>query len=277
MTAESTADRATRSSIPSGDDKSAVGGAPAVDLAARILKLLTRYRVSEAGLTLISSELGAPKASCLRVLRTLEGHGFLRLNADTKKYSLGPYAVVLGARAEENVDYLSAIRPILAEAAERTGCTAVLIQQVAANRMMYLAKHEPTSRTRVNISIGNRFPITDVSFGKWLLAYTSAEERETILADGLRQVTPNTMTDVNIYRAQLEEIREVGVLVSKEEYVLGVTAISCPIFDVHNKFLGVLAVLGMASAIEENLDSVTDQIRLISLDCHLGGAPMTDR
>jgi IclR family KDG regulon transcriptional repressor len=248
-------------------------GAPAVDLAARVLKLLTRYRMSEATLTMISTELEAPKASCLRVLRTLESHGLLRYNEDNKKYSLGPYAVVLGARAEENIDYLSALRPLLREAAERTGCTAVLIQQIDENRMTYLAKHEVTNRLRVNISIGNRFPITEVSYGKWLLAYAPAEVRDALLLNGLRQVTPYTVVDRDEYLAQLDEIRADGILVSREEYVLGVTAVSCPVFDVHDQFLGVLAVLGLIGADDgSTLDSVVTAMREISQQCYLSGA-----
>jgi DNA-binding IclR family transcriptional regulator len=248
--------------------------APAVDLAARILKLLTRYRMSEATLTMISTELSAPKASCLRALRVLESHGLLRLNPDTKKYSLGPYAVVLGARAEENSDYLSVIRPLLREAAERTGCTAVLVQQVDDNRMMYLAKHEATSRLRVNISIGNRFPITEVSYGKWLLAFASADVRDALLTDRLRQVTPYTVIDRDRYLTQLDEIRTAGVLVSREEYVLGITAVSCPVFDAHGRFLGVLAVLALMSAADPStLGTVVATIREISHKCYLNGLP----
>jgi IclR family transcriptional regulator, KDG regulon repressor len=246
--------------------------APAVDLAARILKLLTRYRMSEATLTMISTELQAPKASCLRVLRTLEGHGLLRYDADTRRYSLGPYAVVIGARAAENIDYLAGLRPLLREASERTGCTSVVVQQVDANRMMYLAKHEGTNRLRVGISIGNRFPVTEVSYGKWLLAYAPAEVRDALLADGLRKVTPHTVVDRETYLAQLEEIRQDGVLVSREEYVLGVTAVSCPVFDVHEKFLGVLAVLGLIPASdEETMAAVVATMRDIAKKCYLSG------
>jgi DNA-binding IclR family transcriptional regulator len=64
------------------------------------------------------------------------------------------------------------------------------------------------------------------------------------------------------------------VLVSREEYVLGVSAVSCPVFDVHGKFLGVLAVLGLIPAGEEQtLASVVATIRELGARCHLGGAP----
>lgn len=230
-------------------------GAPAADVAARILKLLSRYRTAKGTLTEISTELAVPKASCLRVLRTLQAHGFLAYDPLTRQYSLGTYALILGARAEESLDYMASLRSLLREASERTELTAVLVQRVDAERMMYVAKQESLARHRVNISVGNRFPITEVSYGKWIMAYSSPEERSVLLTDGLRQVTPATTTDVDLYLKQVEQSRRDGVLVSNGEYVKGITAISSPAFDARGGLLGVLAVLGMAPMLDRKTTS----------------------
>jgi IclR family transcriptional regulator, KDG regulon repressor len=221
---------------------------PSVDLAARILQLLSRYRTARSTLTEIANATGDSKTTCLRVLKTLQGHGLVRYDPETHRYSLGITAVVIGARAEETLDYVSYVKPCLTEASDRTDLTAVLIQRVSEDRLMYVAKQESLSRARVNISVGNRFPITEVSYGKWLLAYIDPPEREKILASGLRQVTPATLTDVSAYRDQLSEIRDAGVLISFEEYVPGVCAISAPILKNPDDLLGVMAVLGTASS-----------------------------
>jgi IclR family KDG regulon transcriptional repressor len=221
---------------------------PSVDLAARILQLLSRYRTTRSTLTEIANATGDSKTTCLRVVKTLQGHGLVRYDADTHRYSLGLTAVVIGARAEEALDYVSYVRPCLTEASDRTNLTAVLIQRVTDDRLMYVAKQESLSRARVNISVGNRFPITEVSYGKWLLAYASPDEREKVLAAGLRQVTPATLTDVSAYRDQLNQIRDEGVLISVEEYVPGVCAVSAPILKSPTDLLGVMAVLGLASS-----------------------------
>jgi IclR family KDG regulon transcriptional repressor len=221
---------------------------PSVDLAARVLQLLSRYRTARSSLTEVASATGDNKTTCLRVLKTLQIHGLVRYDDDTHQYSLGIGAVVIGARAEEGLDYVSYVKPCLKEASERTSLTAVLVQRVSDDRLMYVAKQESLSRARVNISVGNRFPITEVSYGKWLLAYIDPAEREKILASGLRQVTPATLTDVAAYREQLSQIRADGVLVSLEEYVPGVCAISAPILKGESDLLGVMAVLGLASS-----------------------------
>src|SRR3954467_14908149 len=99
-------------------------------VAARILKLLTRYRLARATLTQIAGELAVPKSSCSRILKALVEEGLLSYDSLTKLYSLGPYAIVIGSRASENVDYLKAVRVALQELAARTSLTAAWIQRV---------------------------------------------------------------------------------------------------------------------------------------------------
>ena len=225
---------------------------PSVDTAARVLALLSRYSTKSLTLSEIMTSLEVSKATCLRVLKTLEMHGLLKFEAASKRYSLGYYCVVLGARAEEGLDYLAYVRPLLVEAARQTELTAVFVQRVGADRMMYVAKEEPQRATSVNVSIGNRFPITDVSYGKWVLAYAGAEERAQLIAGGLRQMTAATVVDPDRYLADVESAYREGILTSESEYVRGVTAVSCPVVDVQSNLVGVITVLGFTEALQGN-------------------------
>lgn len=225
--------------------------APAVDLAVRILEVLSRRATQSSTLTEICKVLGSNKATSLRILRTLQARSMVHYDENTKRYSLGMAAVVIGSRAEESIDHLARLRPILIDAAEWTQMTAVLIERVSPDRMMYIAKEERIAGTHVTVSVGNRFPITDVSYGKWVIGYSSEEESEKLLAPGLRQVTPHTVTDIDDYRKSVAKACSDGVLLSRDEYVPGVTAISCPVFD-RGRLLGVLAVLGLTSGLSSD-------------------------
>lgn len=246
---------------------------PSVDTAAQVLALLSRYRSSACTLSEICRTLNVAKTTCLRVLKTLESHGMLRYDADTRRYSLGYFCVVLGARAEESLDYLGNVRPLLSECARRTGLTAAFAQRVSADRLMYTAKHQGGDTAHLTISVGNRFPITATSFGKWVLALTDEADRDRVLADGLPQMTPHTTTDIEKYRAQLEKLEPGGVIVSRSEYVPGVLAVSCPVINAHRGLLGVLAVLGLTEAVSDGvLDSLRTIMRDISARCTLTGS-----
>lgn len=252
-----------------------------MDLAVRILKRLTRYDSAHATLTEICIHLDAPKSSCLRVLRTLESHGLVRHDPRTRQYSLGTWALVLGARAQESIEFIPTLQGLLTEASEGTGLTSVFVQRIDSGRMMYIAKQEARARLGISVSVGNRFPITEVSYGQWLLAYMPPQERDEILVGGLRSVTPNTITDRNQYRARLDRIRAEGVLVSRGEYVPGICATSCPIFDTRDSLLGVLTVLDtMPSMTRVQEHEITGLIRDIgkrSRDVFRGSPPDFER
>lgn len=242
--------------------------APSVDMAARILKYLSRYKTKQGTLSEISKALEINKSTCLRVLKTLEQHSLIFYNSETRKYSLGIYTAVLGSRVHETLDYLSYVKPFLIEASEKTRLTAAFVQRISTNRMMFVSKEDPSTRPRLTVSVGNKFPITEVSYGKWLLAYMPEEERRRFLEKGLKKITEFTITDTNLYLEQLKEIKETGVLVSREEYTPGICAISCPIFDRSKSVLGVIAVIGMSSTLtDSDLEEMKATLKDISKRC----------
>jgi IclR family KDG regulon transcriptional repressor len=242
---------------------------PSADTAARVLGLLSRYRTRSCTLSEIAGTLAVSKTTCLRVVRTLVEHGLLAYDESGKRYSLGYFAVVLGARAEEGLGTLQRVRPLLVQAAEQTGLTAAFVQRASADRLIYVAKEQSAAAAHVSVSVGNRFPITQVSYGKWVLAFADEPERERLLAGGLRQVTPHTVTDVEAYRAEVASLRPGDVLVSHNEYVNGVHAVSCPVLDTRGRLDGVLAVLGLSESLEpDEAERVRDVMREIAARCH---------
>lgn len=217
-----------------------------VSIAAKALKLLTRYRHARATLTQIAVELSVPKSSCSRILKALVDEGLLAYDPLTKQYSLGPYAIVIGSRAGENVDYLGTIRAALQELATQTTLTAAWIQRVEPMRLMYVAKHEGTADTHVGISIGNRFPILEVSWGQWVVAYAEQQDQELILAGGLPKVSETNITDPDEYLAHAKLCRQVGILTTAGDYMPGIWAASAPVVTHDQHLVGILAVIGLA-------------------------------
>ncbi|WAL65863.1 IclR family transcriptional regulator [Amycolatopsis cynarae] len=245
---------------------------PSVDTAARVLAMLTRYRTQSCTLSEITSALDVSKTTCLRVLKTLQAHGLVAFDANSKRYSLGYYCVVLGSRAQESLDYLAALRPLMRECARRTGHTIVFAQRVPGDRLMYVAKEDSGNPMHINVSVGNRFPVTDVSYGKWVLAFADEAERRRLLANGLRQVTPRTRTEPDEYLAEVARLPERGVLVSRGEYLPGVLAVSCPVLDSGGGLLGVLVALGLSDAVDEDeLDTLRSVMREMGTRCRFDG------
>jgi IclR family KDG regulon transcriptional repressor len=239
-----------------------VQSSSSVAVAARVLKLLTRYRLARATLTQIALELEVPKSSCSRILKALVEEGLLAYDPQSKLYSLGPYAIVIGSRASENVDYLKPVRSALQELASRTSLTAAWIERVESNRLMYVAKQEGTAHTHVSISIGNRFPMNEVSWGQWVVAYADHDEQLSILADGLPRVSDTNITNPAQYLQHAREARERGVLTTSSDYMPGIWAASAPVVTYDQQLVGILAIIGLADTLgAEERDQAIDVIR----------------
>ena len=82
------------------------------------------------------------------------------------------------------------------------------------------------------------------ALGKVLLAFGSAEPLRTLLASGLKPLTPYTITEPHRLLAQLEAARSDGVAFEFEESVIGNSCVAAPVFDAAGKPLAALSISG---------------------------------
>ena len=97
-----------------------------VQKACRILRTLSDPR--NARLTEIASSAGLDKATTLRLLDALAGDGFVLRDGATKRYSLGPEMLVLGAALQARFDLRPIVRPSLVRLAAVIEDTAILLR-----------------------------------------------------------------------------------------------------------------------------------------------------
>ena len=91
----------------------------------RALEVMLHFREhnSETGTLELSQKFGLHKSTASRILTVLKNHGFLRQNADNKKYSLGPSIADLGVSLLRslNFDLTQTARPYMEETAQQGG------------------------------------------------------------------------------------------------------------------------------------------------------------
>lgn len=211
-----------------------------------ILQYLSRGKTSNSTLSEISTSLDINKTSCFRILRTLLEMNYVTYNESSKKYSLGPYLVLLGSRALDKIDYLSKAKKYLKNIAKETGFNSAIVQKVSDERLGFMAKEEVENTPQVSISVGRQFPLTYTSFGKCYLAYNKEEERRFLFTSGLEQRTKNTITDIDEYLKELDEVKKKGFALSYEEYLEGISVASAPVFDANGEVLLVLCCVGIS-------------------------------
>ncbi|MDQ0188937.1 IclR family transcriptional regulator [Alicyclobacillus cycloheptanicus] len=234
---------------------------PSVALAARVLKLLSRYKYKSCTQKEIADALHVNKTTCLRVLKTLEREDFIRYDASTRRYSLGPYLIPLGNRAMQMIDSVAVAAGELEQVAQRTGLTTVLVERLRDDRLIYIAAAEPPRQeVRISVSVGQQYPVTVTAFGKCFLAYDDEEKIERLIRGGLPKYTSNTVVDPDVLLADLARVRRNGYAISHGEAAEGISAIAAPVFNRDGRVEFVLACLSVSSWITEEITQATLQV-----------------
>jgi len=222
---------------------------PAVDSAFRILTLLSRKKFSKSNLTEIAKALSLTPTTCYRILQKLEELSIVRFDKSSKRYSLGPYLVVLGERAKENQFDISVIIPYLEALSEQTGLTSFLVSRIGQSRSTIIAKAEG-EEFGINVSVGRHFSVVDGSYGKCLLAYMNDDEAEELLRTH-HKLRPLTEKEIQELLEEFPLIREKGYSTTFGEYIEGVVGISAPIFNNDESVDMVISLIGMTAQFEQ--------------------------
>ncbi|OJV44009.1 MAG: hypothetical protein BGO25_12850 [Acidobacteriales bacterium 59-55] len=213
-----------------------------IDRAVAMLNLLARSDVPMS-LTTISTQLQLHKSTVQRVLRVLEGHHFVSFNANGR-YTLGLRLNDLGNRALQQFNVrdraLPHFRMLVAEIME-TGHLCVM----QGDAVVYLDKIAPSRSVCMTSRIGKTNPVHCTSVGKALLAFSSSELQEKILADiKYERLTPKTHANRKALLRDLEVIRRRGYAIDDEEIEEGVRCIGAPILNADGQPVAAISLSG---------------------------------
>ena len=217
---------------------------PSVDRALQILKLLNK-ETSERGISEIARALGAHKGTIREILLTLEHHGFVQRNADTKKYRLGRAMLEFGRTAIRGHDVRQVARPFMARLAELTSAT-VLLTILDGDSTVAIECTVPDDDLRISVPIGRRLPAIAGSVGKLLLAHIDEGELDKVLArTPLFPFTNRSIVDEATFKSELRNVRQSGYAVDNQEYKKGMSGVSAPICDRHGRVIAALSTIGI--------------------------------
>lgn len=218
---------------------------PAVENAFAILKLLSRKSFQESTVTEIANALSLSPATCYRILQSLDELSIVRYLEEKKRYTLGPYLVVLGERAKEHLDYLSIITPYLEKLTKETGMTSMLVNKINEEQVAIIAKVE-ASNFGVSVSVGRHFSITDGSYGMCFLAYMDQIDRKYHLK--YYKGTALSQEKMILLEVELEKVRNNGYYISYYGGALkGICGVAVPIFTAQNKVEMTISLVGLTA------------------------------
>lgn len=132
------------------------------------------------------------------------------------------------------------LTPFLSALFERTRCT-VQLAYIHGTNVAYANKLFSMKTTQSPSRIGGQVPAYATGVGKAMLAWRP-ELAERVIAGGLRPRTSNTITSPMKLRAELDDVRRLGVAYDREEIALGLVCVAAPIFGHSNEPVAAMSV-----------------------------------
>ena len=256
-----------------GEERSTSTAVRSVEKAIDILDLLVKEK-NGLRLSEVAERLEMSPSTAHHLMATLKGRGLVSQTSRSKAYRIG-YRLLAMAREvlNETEVYPAAIGP--AEALrDRSGETTYLtvFQEREIVTILTLDGRGPIQARRVFRPAGTNLHST--ASGKLFLANLPAAHRERLLATlELTPFTPNTVTDLDALRAELDRVREQGFSEDRQEDFVGLQCIAAPVVDAHGTCVAAISV-SYPAAPEPRTRELVGQVRsaAASVSDNLGGA-----
>jgi IclR family acetate operon transcriptional repressor len=194
-------------------------------------------------MTQIAEKVGLNKSTVHRFLATLERRRFIERNPKTGVYKLGIRMLQMVYLTLESNDLRKLASPYLQRLCKQFGET-VNLAVLDGTDVLFLDVNESPQRVKLAASIGQRLPAYSTGSGKAIMAYLPKEEVRQILAEGMPQYTTHTITSLEDFLENLDDVRQQGYAISTQEYEEGINVISAPIFDSGGHPIGSISIAG---------------------------------
>lgn len=96
---------------------------------------------------------------------------------------------------------------------------------------------------------GQRWPAHASCSGKAMLAFADDAVVDHLLSSPLRRLTPETITEPEMLRRELDDVRRKGAAFDRRESFNNVAGVAVPIFDYAGKAVAAVSVSGVAGRI----------------------------
>jgi IclR family KDG regulon transcriptional repressor len=219
-----------KSAPTAADDQPEIAGTRAFSKFIAVLQLIADQEqpLTIAQLSMLS---GYPRPTLYRILAALTAEGMVTENAHGKYFKLGPRLINLASKAWVQSDLRSiAIEPLraLRDATAETVHLAV----PSDVGMVYIEKIESPQTVRMTSRIGTRVTLYSSSVGKAYLAALDEPQRNGLLHKiKMEKFTENTITDLDILRAEIAVAQQRGYAEDREENERQIFCVGCAILD----------------------------------------------
>lgn len=218
------------------------------------LALLEAFEsAASLGVSELSRRLALHKNNVFRLLATLEERGFVEQEPGSDRYRLSVRCLELGQAFVRGRSLLREAQPLL-DALAAEICESAHLAVLSGFEVVHLAGAQPDQLLLTGLRIGQRLLPHATALGKVLLAFSPEPLRHAydsqVIAAGLVQRTPATLTDRAKLLENLHTVAIRGIALDLEEYERGVVCAAAPVVDGTGRLVAAISVSGPASRLD---------------------------
>jgi DNA-binding IclR family transcriptional regulator len=209
--------------------------------------LETIAQTGDTRLSTLAESTGYPPATIHRILGSLVRRRYVRQDPATRKYMLSLKCLEIFSQVKDNLEIITAARPVMQKLMEKTGETVNLVcfEDMQA---VYIDQISNTkSLLRMFTRVGARVPLHSSGVGKtFLSARPPAEALDYFRSAKKVRYTKNSLVREDEFLQDLEETRTRGYAVDREEFEDGVGCIAAAITQ-NGRVAGAMSISGPSS------------------------------
>lgn len=192
----------------------------------------------------VAQGVGVDRATAYRMLLTLVQAGYVL--RDDKTYRLSFKLLSLARHLVHDNERSLQITQCLKQICEETGET-VHYSALDQDNAVLVFRVKGIQRVSVDFQIGDRSPLACTSIGKVLLAYSSVEFQEKIIAQGLVKTGPKTIIEPKALREEFVKVRQQRYAIDDLEFAPDMRCLALPVFERGMSVPGGVAISGPSS------------------------------
>lgn len=238
-----------------------------LEKALELLFLLARSS-GPLGVDAIAAELGMPRSTAYRFIRTLQRRHLVDASSGDGKYHLGIKVLELYQGLLNLYSLRAAALPFLQALTARTGNTSYLC--IESDHLAVCVESVESPEGLISrLGVGRTLPLHAGAAAKVLLAHLPEAEQREVLRGKLVRFTKFTVTNRRRLREELGRIRRDGYSYTNQEVDPGSRAVGVPVCDFSGKVVAALGIAGpmhkfQDGQIREIVAIVKDHGRMIS-------------
>lgn len=186
----------------------------------------------------LARETGLAKPTVHRILRSLTGAGYVTSDG-SGSYGPGSRAYALSAlfAGTGRNDSDAILRRIQSEVDQ-----TVHVALLSGRRAIYVQKVENDKPYRMASRIGGQLRLHSTAIGKVILAHSTPEDQQAVIAEGLTPQTSETITDATAFAAELDRVRAQGYALDDEENEETIRCLAAPLLDQSGLAFGGISI-----------------------------------